>query len=300
VLGWLATVVGLGVAIVGYQAAGPARFVLLAVGLAILALGLLAAAGSQAIERKARGTEPYTGPSPVLLFAASIPIAYLGAILVGVVIEALGTRSGGLDPRAELLLVTIQGGAYIAVIALLVVGSGALTWADIGYRPGLRRALEDVGWGAIFAGPVIGLTVVATAILVAIFQVTPENPLPPTGQASGLLLHLLAGAVVAPVAEETLFRGVATTAWVRSLGVRAGIIRGALFFALAHVLLISGSTVTEGLAIAFVAFAARLPIAVVLGWMFVRRGSIYASIALHATFNGFLLVWAESATRAAS
>jgi uncharacterized protein len=150
----------------------------------------------------------------------------------------------------------------------------------------------------VFAGPVIGLTVVATAVLVALFRVAPENPLPPTGQASGLFLHLLAGAVVAPVAEETLFRGVATTAWVRSLGVRAGIIRAALFFAIAHVLLIGGSSVSEGLAIAFVAFAARLPIALVLGWVFVRRRSIYASIALHATFNGFLLVLAESATRA--
>jgi membrane protease YdiL (CAAX protease family) len=220
----------------------------------------------------------------------------LGSILVGSVIEALGTHVAREDPAAQLLLLTIQDGSYIAVIALLVVGSGALTWTEIGFRPGLRRALEDAGWGAVFAGPVIGLTVVATAVLVAIFRVIPENPLPPTGQASGLFLHLLAAAVVAPVAEETLFRGVATTAWVRSLGVRAGIVRGALFFAVAHVLLIGGSSVGEGLALAFVAFAGRLPIALVLGWVFVRRGSIYASIALHATFNGFLLVWAESAT----
>ena len=41
-----------------------------------------------------------------------------------------------------------------------------------------------------------------------------------------------------------------------------------------------------------------LPIALALGWLFVRRGSIYASIGLHATFNGFLLVLAEAATRA--
>jgi uncharacterized protein len=265
---------------------------------AVLAIGLLAGAGSQAVERKARRTEPYTGPSPFLLFATSIPIAYLGAVLVGVVLETVG--GGVTRPLAELVLVTIQGGAYIAVIALLVVGSGALTWAEIGFRRGLRRAVEDLGWGAVFAGPVIGLTIVATAILVAIFRVTPENPLPPTGEASGLFLHLLAGAVVAPVAEETLFRGVATTAWVRSLGVRAGIVRAALFFALAHVLLIGGSTVGEGVAIAFVAFAGRLPIALVLGWVFVRRGSIYASIGLHATFNGFLLVLAEAATRATS
>jgi membrane protease YdiL (CAAX protease family) len=270
------------------------------VGLGILSIGLLAAAGSQTVERKAGATQPYTGPSPVLLFAASIAIGVLASILVGTVIEALGPPVAREDPLAQLLLLVIQDGSYLIVIALLVVGSGALSWVEIGFRPGLRRALEDVGWGAIFAGPVIGLTVVATAVLVAIFRVTPENPLPPTGQASGLLLHLLAAAVVAPIAEETLFRGVATTAWVRSLGFQAGIIRGALFFAVAHVLLLSGSTVTEGLAIAFVGFAGRLPIALVLGWVFVRRGSIYASIALHATFNGFLLVWAESATRATS
>jgi len=56
--------------------------------------------------------------------------------------------------------------------------------------------------------------------------------------------------------------------------------------------------VTEAFVIAFVAFIGRLPIALVLGWLFVRRGSIYASIGLHATFNGFLLVLAEVATRA--
>jgi membrane protease YdiL (CAAX protease family) len=257
---------------------------------------VLAGAGSQAVERKAKGTEPYTGPSPVLLFAASIPIAYLGAVLLGVLIEATGRTFSA--PLAELILVSIQGAAYIAVIGLLVVGSGALTWTEIGFRPGLRHAVEDLAWGALFAGPVVGLTIVVTAILVTIFRVTPENPLPPTGSASGLLLHLLAGAVVAPIAEETLFRGVATTAWVRSLGVRAGIVRAALFFAFAHVLLIGGSTVTEAFAIAFVAFVGRVPIALVLGWLFVRRGSIYASIGLHATFNGFLLVLAEAATRA--
>ena len=295
-VGWLASLLGFGIAIIGYQANSSAGHVILTLGVAILSIGVLAGAGSQAVERKAKGTEPYTGASPVFIFAASIPIAYLGAVLLGAVMEASGGQVPG--PVAELILIAIQGGAYIAVIALLVVGSGALTWREIGFRPGFRQAVEDLAWGALFAGPVIGLTIVVTAVLVAIFRVTPENPLPPTGSTSGLLLHLIAGAVVAPIAEETLFRGVATTAWVRALGVRAGIIRGALFFAFAHVLLVGGSTVTEAFVIAFVAFIGRLPIALVLGWLFVRRGSIYASIGLHATFNGFLLVLAEVATRA--
>jgi membrane protease YdiL (CAAX protease family) len=287
--------VGFGVAIVGYLGGGAAGPVLLVIGIAILALGLLAAAGAQALERKARGTEPYTGPSPLLVFAASIPIAYLLAIVAGFLLDAMAASA--TRPVAELLLLSLQAAAYFIVIGLTVVGTGALTWQEMGFHRDTRRGLSDLAYGAVFAGPVIGLTVIVSAILVALFRVAPENPLPPTGQPSGLLLHLIAGAVIAPIAEETLFRGVATTAWVRSLGERAGIIRGALFFAFAHVLLIGGSTVAEGLALAIVAFAGRLPVAFVLGWVFVRRQSIYASIGLHATFNAFLLVVAESAIR---
>lgn len=294
-VGWLATIVGFGVAAVGYLGGGTAGPPLLVGGVAVLAVGLLGAAGAQAIERKARGTQPYTGPSPLLVFAAAIPIAYLLAVVAGFVLDAVGASA--TRPVAELLLLSLQAIAYLIVIGLTVVGTGALTWLDMGFHRDTRRALSDLAYGAVFAGPVIGLTVIVTAILVALLRVAPESPLPPTGNTPGLLLHLLAGAIIAPVAEETLFRGVATTAWLRSLGERAGIIRSALFFAFAHVLLIGGSTVEEGLGLALVAFAGRLPVAFVLGWVFVRRRSIYASIGLHATFNAFLLVVAESAAR---
>jgi membrane protease YdiL (CAAX protease family) len=287
--------VGLGVALVGYFGGGAAGPILLVVGVALLAIGLLAGAGSQALERKARGTQSYTGPSPVLVFAASIPIAYLLAVGLGSVLDA--TRATVSRPFAELLLLSLQAAAYFIVVALLVVGTGALTWREMGYVSGFRRAVTDLAYGGLFAAPVIGLTVIVTAILVALFRVVPESPLPPTGDTPGLLLHLIAGAIIAPVGEETLFRGVATTAWVRSRGVREGIIRSAIFFAFAHVLLIGGSSVGEGLALAMVAFAGRLPVALVLGWVFVKRQSIYASIGLHATFNAFLLVLAESAAR---
>ncbi|HEY0443266.1 MAG TPA: type II CAAX endopeptidase family protein, partial [Candidatus Limnocylindrales bacterium] len=272
--------------------------VLITVGIAILALGLVAGAGAQAVERKARGRDPYTGPSPVLILAASIPVALLAAVLVGVVLDVAHLDLG--QPVRDLLLVALQDGVYIGLVALLVVGSGALTWAEIGLHRNRRRAAEDVLWGAAFALPVIVVTLFLTAALVALFHVVPESPLPATGQGSGLLLHLLAGAVVAPIGEEILFRGVSTTAWVRSYGVRAGIVRGAVFFALAHVLLVSAPSVGEGIALAIVGFVGRVPIALVLGWVFVRRGSLYASIGLHAAFNAVLLILAELSVRAVS
>jgi membrane protease YdiL (CAAX protease family) len=287
--------VGLGVALIGYLGGGVAGPVLLVAGIATLGIGLLAGAGAQAIERKARGIEPYTGPSPLLVFAASIPIAYLLAIVAGFLLDAIGASA--TRPVAELLLLSLQAAAYFIVIEITVVGTGALTWQDMGFHRDTRRALSDLAYGVLFTGPVIGVTIIVSAILVGLFRVAPENPLPPTGQPSGLVLHLIAGAVIAPIAEETMFRGVATTAWVRSLGERRGIARGALLFAFAHVVLIGGATAGEGLALAIVAFGVRLPVALVLGWVFVRRQSIYASIGLHATYNGFLLVLAESALR---
>ncbi len=51
--------------------------------------------------------------------------------------------------------------------------------------------------------------------------VQPASPLPPTGTTIGFALSLLAGVVVAPFGEEILFRGFATTAWVRGRGVVA-------------------------------------------------------------------------------
>ena len=72
---------------------------------------------------------------------------------------------------------------------------------------------------------------------------------------------------------------------------------GAVVFAFAHIVTVSGGSAGEAFQQAFVAFAARLPIALALGWIFVRRRTIWASFGLHAGFNAILLVVAEVASR---
>jgi membrane protease YdiL (CAAX protease family) len=290
VVGWLATIIGLGLTIIGVIGRAP---VLALPGLVLLSLGLLAAAGGQAIERRARGRDAYQGPSPVLAFAASIAVTLLVGSLVGLGLSILSISAAG--PGGDLLAILIQASAYIGVIALTVVGTGALTWRDMGFTRSIAGAAEDAGWGAVFAGPVIIATLIVQVFLVAIFRVTPESPLTPTNESIGFLFNLLAGAVVAPIGEEVMFRGLATTAWARSLGVTQGIVRAGLFFALAHILTTSATSAGTGIALAIVGFGARVPVALVLGWVFVRRGSIWASIGLHAAFNGILLVLARAA-----
>jgi membrane protease YdiL (CAAX protease family) len=296
VIAWLASLLGSGlVAVAVLSGGGLASLGLIVVGLALLSVGLVSAAGSQGIERRARGVPNYAGPSPLLVFAASVPVSVLAVVIVGLPFGLAGVALDG--PLAALISVVIQAAVYIALIRLLVVDTGALDWPAMGLRALDRLAILEMIGGALWAFPVIVATVPVSLVLLAVFPVTPESPLPPTGEALGFAISLLAGAVVAPFGEELLFRAFATTAWVRSVGVRQGVLRAALVFAFAHVLTTSGTSVGNALGLAVVGFGTRVPIALALGVLFVRRGSIWSSFGLHAAFNGVLLVIAEVADR---
>src|SRR5207245_11047189 len=121
VVGWLAVVLGAGLLFVGFQAPRTltASLVILA-GLIILSVGLIAAGGSQAIERRARGAA-YAGPSPFLVFAASVAISSLAASLVGLAIRIAGGSSDG--PVANFLVLATVQATYVGVTRLLVVGT---------------------------------------------------------------------------------------------------------------------------------------------------------------------------------
>jgi membrane protease YdiL (CAAX protease family) len=297
VVGWLATLLGLGSILVAFLAGGTtASRIVLIVGLVVLSVGLIAGAGSQGIERRARARSAYLGPSPFLVFATSIPVSLLAVIVVGVPLGLLGLEVDG--PIGRLASVSAQAIVYVALIRLLVVDTGALTWAQMGLRRFDGAAASNLALGAALALPIIAATVPVVAILGQLFPVTPVSPLPPAGEPVGFALNLVAGAIIAPVSEEILFRGFATTAWARDLGARRALIQGALFFAVVHVITISGGSAGEAFGLAVLGFAARVPVSLALGWLFLRRGSIWASIGLHAAFNGILLVLAEVALQA--
>ena len=295
VVGWLATILGFAIVLVGAFAAS-APFVYF-VGPTILAIGLIAGAGNQAIERRARGWA-YAGPSPYLVFAAMIAAVYAVGYPVGFVLKLVLGSTEIADYLVRLIGVALQALVFIGVLRLTVVGTNALSWAEMGWRRFGMGAVRDLSVGAAFALPIIGITSVLAAVLVTVFGVVPEAPLPATGVAIGLVVQLIAGALIAPVAEEAVFRGFAITAWQRTVGERGAILRASLLFALAHVLTVSGDNLPQVGALIVVGFATRLPVAFALGWLFVRRRSIWAPIGLHVAFNGILLILGEIATRA--
>jgi membrane protease YdiL (CAAX protease family) len=296
VVGWLASILGIAIIAIGIMARSVA---LLFAGATLLSIGLVAGAGNQAIERRARGAA-YAGPSPFLVFGAVIAIANVIGFVIDLLLSALfrGGLAGLSGPVGQLVQAALLTLVYIGVVRLVVVGTDALSWADMGIRRPSAVTLGDLAAGASLAIPVIAVTLLVASALVGLFGVQTESPLPPTGTNAGLIVQLIAGALIAPLGEEILFRGFSLTAWSRSIGPSRAIIRASLLFALAHVITIDAGSFGEAIGLIAVGAGTRLPVAFVLGWLFVRRGSIWAPFALHATFNAILIVIADLAVRA--
>lgn len=292
VVGWLGILVGVGLLAIGLMGGtGIAAALLSVAAYAALSIGLVLLCGSQTIERRAAGAA-YAGPSPVLVFLAVVATSRLAGYVVGVPLLAVADSV----PVAvgDLLAVIVQAVVFLGIVRLTVVGPGVMSWSGMGLQRPTGELFRSLLGGAVFAGPVILVTAVIALVAVQVVGVVPPSPLPPTGTTSGLLLHLLAGAVIAPFYEEVLFRGFALTAWRQTVGTRGAIVRSSILFVLAHMLFVGGDTFREAVSLAFVGGVVRIPIALALGWLYVRTGSLWGPIGLHAAFNGILIAIGET------
>lgn len=91
-----------------------------------------------------------------------------------------------------------------------------------------------------------------------------------------LLILLFAGAVLTPLGEEFVFRGVVANALNR-YGAWAGVVASAAIFAAAH-----GPSVI---------FVLAFMIGIVAGWLFRRTESIWPGVVVHVVYNGLHLIY---------
>jgi membrane protease YdiL (CAAX protease family) len=296
-MAWLLTGVGLVLLLlIGPMASAEgARLLLITTGAVLTTLGLATACGYQVLERGARLTERYRGPSPVLVF-----FTYLMAfVVIGTVVFA----SGVLDPEVPfgfLVVGALQAVGYAVLVWLVVVRTNALQWPQMGWwtwqgdHP--RNLLRAVGEAAAIMLPTTFALVVAGGILALLLDVEAPGVVPTASNSLEAFAIVLGAAVIIPVGEELFFRGFALTAWLRDLGPRSALIRSSLFFALIHIANIDADSFSEGAAQALLQTAVILPVGLVLGWLFLRRG-MTAAIAGHVTYNGLLLFLSLLATR---
>lgn len=203
-------------------------------------------------------------------------------ILVGLVVMALlayglpvllrlvGVRDG-LSPVTDgLFLSALSGIAGLGAFAVAARARG-IAWSEFGVRPATGRWLLIGVAGGLVA------FVVARVVSAVVYYVTgpADNIQQPYIDAAGngvftLVLSLLFLAVLTPIGEEFLFRGVVTTALLR-YGTVVGVVGSALIFALMH-----------GLNIIFVT---ALVVGLIAAELRRRSGSIWPGVMAHVTNN---------------
>lgn len=218
---------------------------------------------------------------------------FLLAGLIGGLSSWLGCRLAGAGLRGQSV------GLALGELALTILAVGWLVVARrrrhiIRPRPPEPRlsTLQGYGLGAFYAAAWMIRVAVLTAPLVWLsrhFGVGETSPV--LGDLLGggaddpiqAAMVFAAAVVLAPIAEESIFRGVLFPHLARSLSPWAAIVWTAILFGMLHV--------AHG-----VLLIGPLTLGFVLGWTRWRTGSLGAPILLHTTINGTatLLSWAGS------
>jgi uncharacterized protein len=167
------------------------------------------------------------------------------------------------------------------------IGFWTVMWVKLRYNVGLsalklRFRKGDVGMGLLSAVIGMGAVTLVSQVVARIFEVIlgrqPKAPeqLPEIVGGVEITLAVIAVTIVAPLAEETFFRGFLYQALRKWKGVTWGAAISALFFALAHF----SPIILPGL------FA----LGFIFAHVFERQDSLGASIVGHATYNFIVVI----------
>lgn len=204
----------------------------------------------------------------------------IGAVVLGALaVAALDVPEDDVADDIGVFLTTIVGQTAVVVGVLALVsrskGRGSLR-RDFG----LTVRMRDAGWMA--AG--VGLQIALGLALYPLAQLSDRDDsqtvvnLLEDASGPGLVLFAAAVVVLAPLAEELLFRGALLRALMRRLTPAWAVFVSALVFALVHPL---GDPEVGSV----IVVPAILTLGVVSGYLAARSGDLSRSIMLHAGFN---------------
>lgn len=209
-------------------------------------------------------------------------VVYFGIQIGGVfvILAAFGgdaLTSGAPGPTLVLVLIAAVSAGLAALVALLPRIRSAAALGLV--RPTGRWLLIGAGCG--LAGFLVNRVLILGYVAITGDQGNPQQNLADTAMGGSLAqfaLLLLFGAVLTPIGEEALFRGIGY-GWLRRWGFVLAAVLSSLIFGLAH-----GINVV-------------LPAAVLLGllhaWLYERSGSIWPAVISHAVNNGIIFVLAR-------
>jgi CAAX protease family protein len=215
----------------------------------------------------------------LIIMAASVAAVYFGDMALRGRAEAqaaAGAVLATLKANNEFSAARLTFGIFLyvaalAAILLLAFWRGRKDWRSlVAWRPPLWPLRDKVLWGIAALGLVYGLA--SSAALSYFYPKSNSWLLIPRDHVAAGLLFVVA-VVVAPVVEETCFRGWIFTSLRYSWGRWPAIVLSALLFGLAHY----ESTHLYALAV--------FPLGLVLAALRERTGSVGTSMLFHAANN---------------
>ncbi|CAB4857962.1 unannotated protein [freshwater metagenome] len=217
--------------------------------------------------------------------ARRAPLALLTAIgaslacglIVYLVAAATGVRTSPTPASVNLISTLLQDVCFIGGAMLIAAGTARPQLWHFGLRP--TRLWPAVGWGALVWVGFLILTALWTVLMEQAFGITEQrqNILDDLGVRDGstlLIATALLVCVMAPLAEEFLFRGFVFTALRSWRGIWPAAVITGIVFGGVHVL---SSPAVFIVPLAIFGFGLCL--------LYVRTGSLYPCIAVHALNN---------------
>ncbi|MGH2358709.1 MAG: lysostaphin resistance A-like protein [Candidatus Limnocylindria bacterium] len=296
--GWLPVLIGgaglvIGLVLTSAAAAAPEVLSIDAVvgllamlgGALLFTGGLLYLAIRSIIVRRHLPPSRYRGPSILVMLGLALVLTSIASLFAVTDAIAIFEGQGRPSLAGSLILLTAAQLSLLLMVGLLVVLPRALVGApSLGGPDALRGIGLGLGFGAVgWLGS--SAMLVAIAALLGLLGIAP--PTQPAEQALEIVdpvVLLLALVLVAPVAEETFYRGVAYTAWLRERGGRFALIGSSALFAVSHFAPAAGTP--SALAAAGLTLLPFFGLGLALAWVYSLTRSLLAPIVMHATVNG--------------
>jgi membrane protease YdiL (CAAX protease family) len=171
-------------------------------------------------------------------------------------------------------------GAILFLYLLLVTKTSAPFWPTIGWRemrPGAGK-IRDSALQFLAGGAALAIVVSFAGGFLNSKETLPIEEL--LKARVSILLFGILGVLVAPLVEETIFRGFLYPVIARRLGVAAGIAITGTLFGLMHAAQLWGG---------WGQIALLILVGVVLTWLRARTGTVAASYFVHLGYNGLQL-----------
>jgi len=204
---------------------------------------------------------------------AQVAVSFFGANSNDMFGNSMSTAKSVVVLVSQALL---DGGAILYLYLMLLVRTPAPFWRAIGWRelPVRGSAVQFLTGGAVLA-------LVAT-FAGNFFNSKETLPIEQLLQARvSMVIFAVLGVLVAPLVEETIFRGFLYPVIARRLGIAAGVLITGTLFGLLHAAQLWGG---------WGQIVLLLVVGVVLTWVRARTGTVTASYFVHLGYNGLQLL----------